>query len=121
MLALLGILGLARLPRERLLFGILACGSAIVLNLFKYTRTWDIVKFGNALALCLGVGAGGLVYRVLQKQSARWLCALVLAGAILAVWGGLHYCWLGTDRSLGVAMARARASASKCATGHSRA
>ena len=90
-LALLGIVGLALLPRERLLFGILACGSAIVLNLFKYTRTWDIVKFGNVLALCLGVGAGGLVYRVLRKHSATWVRALVLAGAMLAVWGGLAF------------------------------
>ncbi len=76
LLAILGVAGLLTLPRERLLIGLLATGSAATLNLFKYSRTWDIVKFGNILSLCLGIGASALMARALVYSAPRWVRAL---------------------------------------------
>ncbi|HZM16270.1 MAG TPA: hypothetical protein VFE28_09725 [Candidatus Krumholzibacteria bacterium] len=80
----LGIVGLVLLLRRDVAWGLVltgvSAGGILVLNLFRYANSWDIVKFGTAALLALGIAAGTAIAR-LWGAAPRRLCkpmALVL-------------------------------------------
>lgn len=69
----LGLLGFLLLPRRFLwLFGLLVIGSLLSLNLFRYERTGDIVKFAIIAQLALSVAATGAI-AWLWRRGRGWL------------------------------------------------
>ena len=86
--------GLRDARRARLLFGLLAAGSLVVVNAVRYVGTADIIKFATVAAIALGILASAAVARLLPPPPAsrpppapaRIAAAAVLAAAASA-WG----------------------------------
>lgn len=53
----LGLMGIRRLIQGRALIGLLVLGCLLVLNLFRYQYSWDIVKFATAAHLYLALAS----------------------------------------------------------------
>jgi hypothetical protein len=68
LLSVLGMLGLLCVRKERLFLSILAATGIVVVNLFRYQYTWDIVKFGTVSFIALAMTAG-VVLAVLWDQA----------------------------------------------------
>lgn len=68
----LGILGLALVPRLRVLGLCLLSGSLLVINTLRVQATWDIVKFATVTAIAASLFAGVLIDRVFSIRR-RWL------------------------------------------------
>lgn len=82
----LGVAGLVRMRRQRMLLSSITVASLGVVDLLTYSRSWDIAKFGTVAALCLGIGTGALLYR-LWRGSQRATSRIAVAAALVAVTG----------------------------------
>jgi len=83
----LGVVGLLLLVRERLLVSLLAAGSLLVLNSFRYRWSWDIVKFATVASLALSFGASASLRRLFElrpRPLGRAAGALAAVGLVAA-------------------------------------
>lgn len=77
---LVGLLGLPffeRGNRPRAFFAMVAVGGLLIVNLFVYGRSWDIVKFATFASLGFGVTSSGVIVRWLRSR-----LVLVRIGAV---------------------------------------
>lgn len=86
---LLGLVGLVWLQKRRVLFGALAVGSLLVLNVFRYELSWDIAKFATTGTLALGVLTAALLRRLCVSSFALLRnvapAAILLAAAAASI------------------------------------
>jgi len=77
----LGFAGMIYLRQLRILWVTLFLGCLLVLLLFRYPYSWDIVKFAVVASMALSVGMTGFIKRVLQSNvpQRRILSALAVA------------------------------------------
>jgi hypothetical protein len=81
----LGVVGIVRARRGRLLLGLLAAGGLAVVNSVRYRYSADAAKFATVSALALGLGAAVVVARAFAarpKAVCRTLGGLLAAGCI---------------------------------------
>jgi hypothetical protein len=84
----LGVAGFFFLPRQRLLFGLLAVGGILVRDLFRYSPGWNIVKFSMVAQIALAVLAASVLTAAVSRP--RWRAA-GLVGVGLATFFGLAW------------------------------
>jgi hypothetical protein len=88
----LGIAGLVLLLRRDIAWGLVltgvSTGGLVLLNLLRYTHSWDIVKFGTAAMFALGIASSVVIAR-LWSASARPLArpAAILVLVLVALPG----------------------------------
>lgn len=82
----LGIIGLLLLKSPfRGLLALLVVGSILTLNIFKYERTWDIVKFATVVQIILAIASVGVIVRLLKSTVSSFkFLAWLLSGTIIA-------------------------------------
>ena len=91
----LGIAGLVLLLRRDIAWGLVlsgvSTGGLVLLNLLRFTHSWDIVKFGTAAMFALGI-ASSIVIAQLWSASARPLArpAAILV-LVLAAFPGVGF------------------------------
>jgi hypothetical protein len=78
----LGLLGLAFVRKERLLFSLLVAGSLLVRSFFRYTHSWDIVKFTMVTQVAFALLSAAVLTRAFESRKFRLLGVLGLAGCI---------------------------------------
>jgi len=88
---LLGGLGVFWLERRRVLFLALGIGGALVVNLVRYTDTWDIVKFATVGSLGLAVLLGGLIKRLKRSPWSAIGVGAPMSLMVAATLGGLAF------------------------------
>jgi hypothetical protein len=72
----LGIAGLFVLRRQRVLLGLLAVGGLVVRDAFRYTPSWNIVKFAMVSQVALAILAAACLTEALARPRLR------VAGAV---------------------------------------
>ena len=69
----LGIVGIALLLRREAAWGVvlagLSAGGILIMNLVRYSYSWDIVKFGTAALLALAIASGVAIGRLWGASS----------------------------------------------------
>jgi hypothetical protein len=83
----LGVLGLCRAHRERVLLAGLAGTSLIALNGLRYGYSWDITKFAAVTSIALAIGTGIFLAGLLDW--ARTLVRRLIFGALAIAVAGL--------------------------------
>src|SRR3984957_20268590 len=84
----LGVAGLFFVRRQRLLLGLLAAGSLLVRELFKYWPGWNIVKFSVVTELALAILAAAVLTAALSRR--RWW-PLGIAGLLACTFVSLAF------------------------------
>ncbi len=77
----LGAAGLVASRSGRVLFGLLAVGSILVVNGVRFVGTEDILKFATVASIALGVLASAALARLLSQPSAPRVAAAVVLGS----------------------------------------
>lgn len=99
----LGIVGLLLIKSSsRWLFAFMVVGSLFTVNLFKYERTWDIVKFATVAQIILAIASVGVLVWLLKRTrlSFKFLAGL-LGGVIIAAGLTFHLpFWLNDARGI---------------------
>jgi hypothetical protein len=67
----LGVLGLFFVRAQRVLLGLLAAGGLVVRNLFRYSLSWDIVKFSMVSQVALALLAAAALSTALSRRGWR--------------------------------------------------
>ncbi len=82
----LGIAGLLLMKSPlRWVLALLVIGSILTLNLFRYERSWDIVKFATVAQIILAIASVDILVRLLKSTvTSLKFSAWLLGGAIIA-------------------------------------
>lgn len=83
----LGIIGIVRADKLRVMLACLALGGLLVINTISYTRSWDIAKFAAVAVLGLSVGAS-VLFRDLLYGQRQWMKRALTVAALAGIVGG---------------------------------
>ncbi|UQA56148.1 hypothetical protein [Polyangium aurulentum] len=99
----LGASGLVFLRRGRILLLLLLVGSLGVLNLFRITGTWDIVKFGVVTAVASSIGAAAACVRLARARPRLLTLPIAALAVLLCTHGGalFHYTLIAYRDAIG--------------------
>jgi hypothetical protein len=71
-----GLIGLARMGRLSVLLACFALGGLTIINVVRYTHSWDIVKFGAVASVGLSIAASAAVAKLLTLEPRRFARAV---------------------------------------------
>jgi hypothetical protein len=78
----LGLAGIVISGRRAILISIPAITSLLVLALFRYPSSWDVIKFGMMASILLAMLSAGTILWLFNWRPTRYITPVLFAGAV---------------------------------------